>query len=525
LGSSLSVEGICAPHAHSMQGARRPSDRAGLRVARMLATVERRKTIHGCTVATHAYIAHARVLAESFLEHNPGSRFWVLIVDDSGRVLEYDDELFEVLTPEQVGLDQAELHRRATMYTTQALSCSLKPVLLLALLARAPGPVVYLDADSCVYAGLRPLADACEAHSLVLSPHLLDPYPLAGLDSAEQVILRVGVFNGGLLGIGPGAEQALRWWSARTARRCIFDERLGLVFDQTWLTLMPLLFERHHVLRDRACNVAGWNLHTRDVEWEGDLPLIDGAPLKHFHFAGSFDPEHPETITPIEHLASWWAKLEQRPGAARLAHEYAQRLIAHGYREARSSTPLHDLMPDGTPIALWMRESYRVALLEAEERGASEPPNPFSHGQERFHNWMERRAREVASSSSSSSSSEERSLPVDREALAEALMDSRRLLARISELEGIRDDAIDWAQRVSAELQDASARIELISSERDQILLERQQISGERDRLQSERERDVATIEAIRQSASWRITRPLRQAQAALKGSSGNSLA
>ncbi|MFZ2051242.1 MAG: hypothetical protein WAU69_09980 [Solirubrobacteraceae bacterium] len=448
--------------------------------------MEATNRMHGCTVASNAYIAHARVLAKSFLAHNPGATLWVLVVDETpGAATNHSDEPFEVLTPEQVGIDRDELHRRATMYTAQALACSLKPVLARALLERVQGPVLFLDADSCVYADLTPLTEACGGAKLLLSPHMLDPHPVTGLDSPEQVILRVGVFNSGLLGAGAGAAGALDWWAQRTARRCIYNESLGLVLDQTWLTLMPLYFE-HRILRDRGCNVAGWNLHTRDVEWEGDVPHIDGGPLRHFHFAGSFNPEHPETITPIEHLASWWAKLEQRPGAARLVAQYARDLLDNGYRQVRSAPPLLDLMPDGTPIADWMRESYRAALIEAEERGATEPPNPFSDGSERFQEWVAQRAAEAAAAPFNGADE-----PVGQPALAAALLDGRKLLSRIGELEQIRDDAIGWAQSVSSDL-------EIVRSERDH---------------------HAVTIESMDRSLSWRITRPLRSAKAILQRS------
>jgi hypothetical protein len=440
------------------------------------------KSIHGCTVASNAYIAHARVLADSFLAHNPGATFSVLIIDDPPEA-PARDEPFEVLTPAQVGLDQIEFDRRATMYTAQGLACSLKPVLLLAMLDRFDGTALYLDADGCVYSGLESLAEACEQAPLLLSPHMLDPYPLAGLDSPEQQIIRAGAFNAGLIAVGPGAEKAMRWWAQRIARRCVFDEAHGLLFDQTWLALMPLLFESQ-ILRDRGCNVAGWNLHTRDVDWQAECPCIDGGPLRHFHFAGSFDPEHPETITPIEHLASWWAKLGERPGAARIVREYAQRLIACGYRDARASRPRVDLMPDGAPIAPWMRASYRTALLEAEESGAPEPPNPFSHGQERFQRWMEQRAGEAAASPSVN-----QMLTASNPALADALMDSERLLTRIAELESIRDENVRWAERVSSELQETVA----------------------------DRDRYMQMMESVWSSPAWRITKPLRQAKAALK--------
>ena len=38
--------------------------------------------LHACTIVARNYLPHARVLARSFLAHNPGSRFTTLLIDD-----------------------------------------------------------------------------------------------------------------------------------------------------------------------------------------------------------------------------------------------------------------------------------------------------------------------------------------------------------------------------------------------------------------------------------------------------------
>jgi hypothetical protein len=89
--------------------------------------------MHGCTVTTSRYAAHARVLAESFLAHNPRAGFSALVIDDSPHP---GAESFETLTPADVGVDSRELNRRAAIYQTPGLACSLKANLMLALLER-----------------------------------------------------------------------------------------------------------------------------------------------------------------------------------------------------------------------------------------------------------------------------------------------------------------------------------------------------------------------------------------------------
>jgi hypothetical protein len=479
--------------------------------------------MHGCTITTSHYLAHARVLAESFLAHNPGCGFSTLLIDDSPEA-RLGDEPFETLVPAEIGIDERERNRRATMYLTQALAASMKPNLLQALLARGHETVLFLDADGRVYSDLAPLAELARDHSLLLSPHSLDPYPLWTVGGPEQIFMRVGVMNAGLIGVGGGAGPFLEWWAQRTARRCIFDEARALFLEQTWLTLAGALFD-HHVLRDRGCNVAGWNLHTRDVQWDGDVPRIDGVPLRHFHFAMSYDPENPQRLTASEH-ASWWAPLEQRPGAARLSREYAQRLLAHGYREARAAAPLFDAMPAGAPLEPWMRATYREALLDAERDGAEEPPNPFTHGEERFTRWLAPRAAERLvgaaegvgrAAGAPASEDDEGGDPFSAKELAQAMMDTERLLGRIRELEDARDDAIRWAERVSSEFEQARQKIARHDEqilEQDERMLERDALIGE---LKAALERNLSQMEEIWRSPSWRITQPLRAAKAAMK--------
>jgi hypothetical protein len=142
-----------------------------------------------------------------------------------------------------------------------------------------------------------------------------------------------------------------------------------------------------------------------------------------------------------------------------LSRAYAERLLESGYREAQAQPVRYDTMPDGAPIKNWMRAVYRQAVIDAERDGGHEPPNPFTHGSERFATWTQERAVEgIEQIGPPTLAADDRtdglsSLHV-RE-LASAITDADELLARIRELEGIRDDAIGWAQRVSAELEAA----------------------------------------------------------------------
>jgi hypothetical protein len=328
-----------------------------------------------CTVVTRSYLAHARVLAASFREHHRDVEFALLLLDDDEHAIGPDEPFF-VVRPDELGIDRTEFRRRGAMFGPLGLVSTTKS-LLVRLLLRRFGSVVFLDADSCVYGSLAHVFDLATEHGVVLSPHLPTPisrgeagYPL------EETFLKYGVFNGGWLAVGPGGAGFLEWWCDRCARRCVEAPGDGYLYSQLWLTLAPAFFDCH-VLRDPGVNVMWWNLYDRDVDWQGDTPTISGGPLRQFHFTG-FDPAEPTIIGRRgESARANFPGLEHRPGVARLCREYAERVVAAGLQDARAHAAPFDVLPDGTLFSAELRTRYREAVEAAELSGSPGPPNPF----------------------------------------------------------------------------------------------------------------------------------------------------
>ena len=154
------------------------------------------------TVVTSDYLPWARVLSESFLEHNPGAAFTVLVLDEPGPDQLRDTDRFELVRPEDVEIEQVTYRWMATIYDGFELSCALKPWLLRHLLRDADA-AIYLDSDILVSASLQTIASRASDKGLVLSPHRLEPPPADGLQPDEDTLLRLGQFNGGFLAVGP----------------------------------------------------------------------------------------------------------------------------------------------------------------------------------------------------------------------------------------------------------------------------------------------------------------------------------
>jgi glycosyltransferase involved in cell wall biosynthesis len=177
----------------------------------------------------------------------------------------------------------------------------------------------------------------------------------------------------------------LRWWEQRLARDCLVVPAEGRFVDQRWVDFVPGLFD-HYVLRDPGWNVAWWNLGRRSIRRTGERYEVDGGPLAFFHYSG-YDPRKPHLISkflgeepPI--------LVSEEPVLRRLYDEYAARLFEANF-EIFSRQPYgFDTFGPAIRLDRRMRRLYRDALLDSEENGTPEPPNPFTDGGCEFLAWL-----------------------------------------------------------------------------------------------------------------------------------------
>jgi hypothetical protein len=288
-----------------------------------------------------------------------------------------------VISPLDLGVEERELHRRALLYDPQGLISSLRPLAISHLLDEGASSVLLLDADMLALGPLDDLWELAAEDGVLLSPHTLSVREdEVGIRSDERYLLS-GTFNGGLLGVGEHGRAFLHWMAARVARDCVRDLSRGLLYSQTWLNLVPALFD-HQVLRDPGVNVTAHRLAGRDLEGTLAAPRLDGAPVRLFHFTG-FDPASPQTLCP--YLEAPYGSLENRPLLSALCRRYAEALADYGwpspvgYGWARLAC--------GLPVDEVMRNLYRSALLASEQGNGKEPPDPFDRDDPgRFLRWL-----------------------------------------------------------------------------------------------------------------------------------------
>src|SRR5436305_11751101 len=152
------------------------------------------------TIISRNHAPAARVLARSLALHHPELRVEVLVVDDEFFPGELSGERFEVLTPDDVGIDQRELHELAAIYDGLELCEALKARLLRHLIARSDA-AVYVDSDFEFFARIDDIFQLAHAHSVLLIPHFTEPFTPDDLVPDEDDVIRTGVYNAGFIGV------------------------------------------------------------------------------------------------------------------------------------------------------------------------------------------------------------------------------------------------------------------------------------------------------------------------------------
>jgi glycosyltransferase involved in cell wall biosynthesis/SAM-dependent methyltransferase len=338
--------------------------------------------VNVCTIIAKNYLAHARVLAESFGRHHPDGRCFVLVIDETEGYVEPEQEPFELVGPHELGLGAWDEMRGA--YDVMELSTAVKPWLLRYMLREHDdgSGIAYMDPDIQVASRMVELEETLREHAIVLTPHVLQGMPRDGRKPSETDILMAGVYNLGFIGLSArdDAELVLDWWSERLLRDCHVAPERGLFVDQRWVDFVPGLVSDLAILRDPAYNVAYWNLPERTLGRDGERGYhVDGAPLRFFHFSG-YSPDRRTLLSKHQDRV----QLTEDDVLQDLCDAYGDALLAAGFEQVRRLPYEHDVLPSGVRLTKQMRALYRAGVEVGEC-----PESLFAPaGERRFLAWL-----------------------------------------------------------------------------------------------------------------------------------------
>jgi SAM-dependent methyltransferase len=239
------------------------------------------------TICARNFLAQAQVLHDSLRRQHPGLIFYVALCDATEGI-DLDAFAFEVLPITDLGIPQ--LDGMVERYNITELNTAIKPFAFLSIFARHPGAcVAYFDPDILVTSPLDELsALLADGADCVLTPHLTEPAEFAESDDSKMLLF--GIYNLGFCALRdtPEVSRVVAWWGRRLETHCVIDLPAGLFVDQKWADLLPAFIARTAILRHPGYNVAYWNLSQRTVRASPDKGwLVNGQPLRFFHFSGS----------------------------------------------------------------------------------------------------------------------------------------------------------------------------------------------------------------------------------------------
>lgn len=242
-----------------------------------------------CTSICANYLPKAMVLAKSLKKTNPKCKMLVCLLEKEIHKAASECEYFDyIVLSKDMGFENfpKTIFKRTIVEASTAVKGQLFVYMLNEF--KDENKFVYLDPDIQVISELKELDEALDVHPAVLTPHLCAPEDtLDAVMDNELCALQHGVFNLGFLAIKRSEEgkRVAEWWANRLEMFCYDDIPRGVFMDQKWFDLAPCYFDIL-IFKHPGYNAAAWNLSKRTITYENGKYMVNGKPLRFYHFSG-----------------------------------------------------------------------------------------------------------------------------------------------------------------------------------------------------------------------------------------------
>jgi hypothetical protein len=279
------------------------------------------------TICSNNYFAFAKVLAKSWIQHHPNSKFVIVLVDEENEHVDYKfHNDVDVWSLERLQL--ANLDELVCRYNITELNTAVKADAFLKIFEWYNAEkVLYIDPDIQVFSAFTEVEEALNTYNIVVTPHYCTPID-DGCSTTDFKMLGSGLFNLGFLGLShlEKVKDFLYWWRERLYKYAYCDLANNLFYDQAWINYIVVFFDNYYVLKNPGYNVANWNFHERTIQENGEgYTVNEKYPLRFFHFSG-YKLKNPEQFA-FYHTRFTW---NSRPDMARLYSQYRDLLLDNG---------------------------------------------------------------------------------------------------------------------------------------------------------------------------------------------------
>lgn len=334
------------------------------------------------TVATTSYLPQAIVMAKSVKKQMPGCKVIVCLVEERiSDVANNLDACFdEVVLANKLGF--SDFYRFIFQYNQFEGANACKAQLLIHLLKTNQNHdyFIFLDSDTKVFGPFDELTTYLKSNQIVISPHFIrfnKKNPFYHL----KIIQTSGIFNTGLFAIKRGNEsdRFLYWWAALLLKYCYKDPERGIWNEQKWLDLAAGLFD-FYILPNPGYNVGPWNFHERILTLTDNGYMVNGMPLRMFHFSGLFSGYY--------HKRMEKADPSQKKIIGKITEEYREELAKAGRDRFKTKAWSYNRFRSGRLI----EKSSRL-ILRNNSRIFKSLANPFFKSNQYFQSTLEQHLR------------------------------------------------------------------------------------------------------------------------------------
>lgn len=244
-----------------------------------------------CTIITSNYIGYARAIEESLLRVDNKSLCIFIsewkcnlsnsyITENSHNCYYLDDLCSE-------GQAGRELYSKYYKHHITEFRWAMKGVFVNFLLKQYD-KVIFGDPDLYFFNSTKFLWDLLDDYNLLLTPHWRNINVKANSrnEIANFDLLQTGgLFNAGFFAANKGAIPALTWVSDACLYKCEINPEQGLYGDQTYFNVLPVCFEKVHILKHQGCNIASWNItHCQRIKVDNRVLINNKYPIIFIHF-------------------------------------------------------------------------------------------------------------------------------------------------------------------------------------------------------------------------------------------------
>lgn len=306
-----------------------------------------------CTVTTDQHLILTAEMVKSMKQSHPGARILMCLLEEDDSYAASFSGLFDyIILAKNLGFPG--FYRRVFKHTAHEAIGFCKPRLMRYALNAFPeeNKFVYLDGDMKIFGPFDEVNTNLDQHSIVLSPHILEPGP------NENSFYKLGVFNTSFFALNRSEESVrfLDWWVNRVEKACFNKPEHGFYLEQKWLDHAPVYFDIH-VFRNQAYNVSKSNLYQREIgrSTSGHY-TINGQPLKLFQFSSILK----YGLHYAHYLNKFVPLMEQQTLAAKMVSDYIGDLMSIDKDFTKNVPWSYGYYVDASPVS----ENARIGFRE-----------------------------------------------------------------------------------------------------------------------------------------------------------------